>query len=164
MTESQSQEEHGKFLNFMLVGESYGIALRKVREIIGLIRITPIPQAPEYFKGVINLHGEVLPVIDLRLKLGLVAAVSSDETCIIIVEFAQQTAGVIVDRVAEVQVITPEEFHEPPKLGSQGSPECVMGLGRRGETVTVLLDLDRILTARELVPYPKAAPGDTTAA
>lgn len=164
MMQARADAEGSKFLSFILAGEFYGIPLLMVREIIGFMKITPIPQTPDHFQGVINLRGEILPVIDLRLKLDMEASAPSTETCIIIVAVTEQKVGLIVDRVASVQTVASAEIQTPPTIDSQIDSHCVMGLGRQGDTVTILLAMERLLPERELASLPKAAPGDPTAA
>lgn len=164
MTQARSTDDGTKFLSFILAGEFFGIPLLKVREIVAFMKITPIPQTPDHFQGVINLRGEILPVIDLRLKLDMEAITPSAETCIVIVAVAQQKAGLIVDRVAGVQMVATDEIQDPPPVEVPIDSHCVTGLVRQGAGVTLLLDIERVLTESELASFPKTAPGDPTAA
>ena len=107
----------GKYLTFSLANEEYGLEILKIREIIGIMDITAVPQMPVYIKGVVNLRGKVIPVIDLRLKFGLEPAEYTEETCIIVVDIGTLT-GVIVDTVQEVLDIDGSQIDPPPPLGA----------------------------------------------
>jgi purine-binding chemotaxis protein CheW len=142
----------GKYLTFALGYEEYGLAILKVREIIGCMEITAVPRTPDYVKGVINLRGQVIAVIDLRRKFGMEAAASTEQTCIIVVEIEHEqgkcSTGVIVDRVSEVLNIPNENIEEPPSFGVSG--DFILGMGKIGKTVKILLDIDRILNSTEV--------------
>lgn len=134
----------GKYLTFGLAGEDYGTQILKVREIIGLLDITPVPQMPSFVKGVINLRGRVIPVVDLRLKFDMDQAKYNDETCIIVVDVGQLT-GIIVDTVQEVLDITDDQIDPPPPLGAGVDTSYVLGMGKVKEKVKILLDIDKVL-------------------
>jgi len=134
----------GKYLTFKLAGEVYGLGILKVREIVKIMDITAVPQMPNFAKGVVNLRGKVIPVIDMRLKFGLTEATYDDETCIIVVNVAREM-GVIVDTVEEVLDIGEEQIEPPPTVGSQVDTRFILGMGKVGERVSILLDIDRIL-------------------
>lgn len=134
----------GKYLTFGLAGEDYGTQILKVREIMGLLDITPVPQMPEFVKGVINLRGRVIPVVDLRLKFGMPPAEYNDETCIIVVDVGQMT-GIIVDTVQEVLDIADDQIDPPPPLGAGVDTSYVLGMGKVKEKVKILLDIDKVL-------------------
>jgi len=142
----------GKYLTFALGREEYGLAILKVREIIGCMDITAVPRTPEYVKGVINLRGQVIAVIDLRAKFGMEPAARTDETCIIVVEIqhdqAKCSTGVIVDHVSEVLNIPSENIEDPPSFGVAG--DFILGMGKIGKSVKILLDIDRILSTTEV--------------
>ena len=144
----------GKYLTFLLSNESYGVDVLKVREIIRFLKITPVPQMPAYVKGVINLRGKVLPVIDLRLKFGMPACAATDQTCIIVVEAAgdSRTAmmGLLVDGVSEVLNIQAAEIEPPPAFGDGVRTDYMQGVAKVKGTVKILLDIDRVLTGTEL--------------
>lgn len=140
-----------KYLTVNLAGESYGFSIVKVREIIRLPRITALPQLPGYVKGVINLRGRVVPVIDLRAKFGLEAAIS-ERTCIVVVhvELVDRGAvalGLIVDAVEEVASIAPADIAPPPEFGSALNHDYLLGMAKINGGVKTLLDLDRALVA-----------------
>jgi len=158
MTETMTQTEQsekamldkeGKYLTFALGPEEYGLEILKVREIIGYMDITSVPQTPHHVKGVINLRGQVIPVIDLRAKFSMDAADVTDQTCIIVVENSQGqrtfSTGIVVDRVQEVLDIAGEKIEKAPQFGSSVDTNFILGMGKIGETVKILLDIDRVL-------------------
>ena len=144
----------GKYLTFGLGQEGYGISILKIKEIIGMIPITPLPHTPAYIKGVINLRGKVIPVTDLRLKFGLESAAYTERTCIIVVEMEKDSGslimGLVVDAVSEVANIKNEEIENPPKLGIQGQINFVQGMAKMDSGVKILLDIDRVLIGEQL--------------
>jgi purine-binding chemotaxis protein CheW len=146
-------EKEGKYLTFALGPEEYGLEILKVREIIGYMDITAVPQTPEHVKGVINLRGQVIPVIDLRAKFGMETAEVTEETCIIVVEISQGdhkfSTGIVVDHVQEVLDIAGEDIEEAPQFGSSVNTDFILGMGKIGETVKILLDIDRVLAGED---------------
>ncbi len=140
----------GKFLTFFLSGEEYGIEILKVHEIIGLLPITRVPHTQSCLKGVINLRGKVIPVVDLRLKFGMQAVDSTSETCIIVVHIRGADVGVIVDRVSEVLDIRDGEIEPAPSFGNGFNNDFILGIGNTQEKVRILLDIDRVLPSGEL--------------
>ena len=140
----------GKFLTFILGDEIYGIEILKAREIIGLMDITTVPQTPEYMKGVINLRGKVIPVIDLRLKFSLQEEEHTQETCVIVVEVNDTSIGLIVDSVSEVSDISGEEIENAPTFGQGIDTSFIMGLGKVKDKIIILLDIERVLSSEEL--------------
>jgi purine-binding chemotaxis protein CheW len=142
--------DEGKFLTFVLNNEEYGIEILKVREIIGVIGITPVPQTPDYLKGVINLRGKVIPVIDLRLKFSMTEEEHKQETCIIVVEVNNAPIGVVVDNVSEVLDIKSEEVEDTPQFGHEIDTSFIMGLGKAKEKIIILLVIDKVLSTEEL--------------
>ena len=147
-------DKEGKYLTFALAQEEYGLEILKVREIIGYMEITAVPQTPEYVKGVINLRGQVIPVIDLRGKFGMETTGITDETCIIVVEITQDdrafNTGIVVDRVQEVLDIDGQDIEEAPQFGASVDTNFILGMGKIGDTVKILLDIDRVLTGDRL--------------
>ena len=139
----------GKYLTFALGPEEYGLEILKVREIIGYMEITAVPQTPHYVKGVINLRGQVIPVVDLRAKFGMDTAEITEETCIIVVEIAQDTrkfnTGIVVDHVQEVLDIVGQDIEESPQFGSSVDTNFILGMGKIGDSVKILLDIDAVL-------------------
>jgi purine-binding chemotaxis protein CheW len=138
----------GKYLTFALAGEEYGLPVLKVREIIKILNITAVPQAPHHVKGVINLRGKVIPVVDLRLKFGFASQEYDERTCIIVIEVALSSSkvmmGVVVDAVSEVLTITAGEIEATPEFGEHVNTEFMMGVAKIKGHVKFLLDLDRI--------------------
>jgi purine-binding chemotaxis protein CheW len=148
-TEKTTAQKQGKYLTFAIADEEYGLEILKVREIIGYMDITPVPQTPAYVKGVINLRGQVIPVIDLRSKLGMQSAEVTEETCIIVVEASRNgqknDTGLVIDRVQEVLYIAGEQIQETPEFGSSIKTDFILGLGKVGKSVKILLDIDKVL-------------------
>lgn len=140
----------GKYLTFVLGGEEYGLEILKVREIIGVMDITSVPQTPVFVKGVINLRGKVIPVIDLRLKFGMEEAQPTDETCIIVVDIGGSLIGIFVDTVSEVLDVTADQIEPPPSFGSAIDTAFILGMGKIKGKVKILLDIDKVLSAEEL--------------
>lgn len=144
----------GKYLTYSLAGEEYGIGILKVKEIIGMMVITMVPRTPEYVKGVINLRGKVIPVMDLRLKFGLVAMDYTERTCIIVVEIAREgqsvLMGIVVDSVSEVLNIKSAEIEDAPNFGSNLDTGYILGMAKVGGGVKILLDIDKVLAAEEV--------------
>jgi purine-binding chemotaxis protein CheW len=145
----------GKYLTFVLGREEYALPVLKVREIIKVMDITAIPQMPPHVRGVINLRGKVIPVIDLRIKFDLAAKAFTERTCIIVVDVAMASSrvmtGVIVDSVSEVLNLTGSEIDETPEFGDRVKADYVRGLAKVKGTVKILLDLDSVLAADGLV-------------
>ncbi|KHE93183.1 MAG: chemotaxis protein CheW [Candidatus Scalindua rubra] len=140
----------GKFLTFILGREIYGFEILKVREIIGLMDITTVPQTPEYMKGVINLRGKVIPVIDLRLKFSMQEEEHTQETCVIVVEVENTSIGIIVDSVSEVSDISGGEIEDAPGFGQGIDTSFIMGLGKVKGKIIILLDIETVLSSDEL--------------
>ncbi len=143
-------ELEGKYLTFILNEEIYGIEILKVREIIGLMDITNVPQTPDYMKGVINLRGKVIPVIDLRLKFTMQEEEHTQETCVIVVEVDGTSIGIIVDSVSEVSDIEGKSIEVAPRFGQGIDTTFIMGLGKVKEKIIILLDIETVLSAEEL--------------
>jgi len=145
-----TKNNKGKYLTFVLATEEYGIEILKVREIIGMIDITSVPQTPDYMKGVINLRGKVIPVIDLRLKFSMPEQEHTQETCTIVVEVNNTLIGIIVDTVSEVSDIGGEDIEETPHLGQEIDTNFIIGMGKLKEKLIILLDIDKVLSEKEL--------------
>jgi purine-binding chemotaxis protein CheW len=166
-TESQTRDARGsnehKFLSFCLGSEHFGVEILRVREIIGLIAITPLPQTPPYVKGVMNLRGKIIPVIDLRLRFGLSSTDATKETCVIVLEASgedgsQTIMGAIVDSVREVQDIPPAAIEPAPEFGCEIPLRYILGMGKVKEKdkdgkerdrVIVLLEIAEVIGLRE---------------
>jgi purine-binding chemotaxis protein CheW len=156
-----------KFLSFYLGAEEYGVEILRVREIIGVLDITPLPQTPRYVKGVINLRGKIIPVIELRAKFNMPSVPYTEETCIIVVEVTDPSTsdqfqmGVIVDTVSEVQDIAKSRIEAAPRFGCALNTEYILGMGKvragDAERVLILLDIDKVMTLEDLGQLPRAA-------
>lgn len=150
-----------KYLTFSLAGEEYGIGILKIREIIGMMPITSVPQSPDFVKGVLNLRGKVIPVIDLRLRFGLPATDYSERTCIIVVEIDIQQAalliGIVVDAVSEVLNISGGDIENAPVFGTRLNTDFILGMAKISGGIKILLDIDRVLTENEIGLLNKAA-------
>lgn len=149
----------GKYLTFFLDAEEYGIEILKVQEIIGLLPITRVPRTPRFVKGVINLRGKVIPIIDLRGKFGM-AASRDEASCMIVVSVQGVQLGVMVDRVSEVRSIAQGDIVEPPSFGTEVDTGYLLGIARSAGRVTLLLDIDHVLTTAEVLDIKAAALGD----
>jgi len=151
----------GKYLTFALAGEEYGIGILKVKEIIGMMAITTVPQVPAYVKGVINLRGKVIPVADLRLKFGMEPMEYNERTCIIVVEIesAKKTIrmGIVVDSVSEVLNIKGSDIEETPNFGQQLNTAFILGMAKINGAVKILLDIDRIFREEEVALMAQAS-------
>jgi purine-binding chemotaxis protein CheW len=140
----------GKYLTFALADEEYGLEILKVREIISMSEITSIPKTPEYVKGVINLRGKVIPVIDLRLKFKMDEIAYTDETCTIVVNVNDVEMGIIVDHVSEVLDIAAGDIEDAPEFGASVNIDFILGMGKAADRVTILLDISRVISAGDL--------------
>lgn len=149
----KSEEE--KYLMFLLDEEYYGIPILKVNEIIGLMEITKIPRSPIYMKGIINLRGKIIPIMDLRLKFKMTERTYDEQTCIIIVEIPFDNkinfVGIVVDKVAEVVNVNNSEIELPPQYGQEGGNEFLTGIGKVKEKVVMLLDIEMVVNCQEMV-------------
>jgi purine-binding chemotaxis protein CheW len=140
-----TRKRAGKYLTFCLAEEEYGLEILKVREIIGMMAITGVPGTPGFVKGVINLRGKVIPVVDLRLKFGLPEKERTEETCIIVVNVGTVETGIIVDKVSEVMDIAAGDIEDTPSFGVNVDTDFILGMGKAGSAVTILLDIDKVL-------------------
>ena len=142
-------ERERKFLTFSLGGEEYGIEILQIKEIIGMMPITSVPRTPQFFKGVINLRGKVIPVVDLRLRFGMEEKEDTPQTCIVVVEVNKEgcteTIGVVVDAVSEVVNIKPEETEDPPTFGNMVDTEFISAMAKTDGGVKILLDIHKVL-------------------
>ena len=148
---TQSYTRAGKYLTFYLADEEYGIEIMRVREIFGMLPITIVPQTPEFVRGVINLRGKVIPVIDLRLKFRMDQRDYDKETCIIVVEVDEVHMGIIVDTVQEVLDIANEDIEDSPHFGTSVDTEFILGMGNKDNRVTILLDVGKVISSEDLV-------------
>ena len=138
-----------KYLIFHLAGEDYGIDIAHVTEIIGIQKITEVPDMPEFIKGVINLRGKVIPVMDVRGRFGFKPVEYNERTCIIVVDMQDMAVGLVVDQVQEVLDIPEENIEPPPSTGKNDRSEYVSGMGKLGEDVKILLDCRCLLGDRD---------------
>ena len=147
-------DREGKYLTFALADEEYGIGILKIKEIIGMMPITTVPQTPEFVKGVINLRGKVIPVADLRLMFGMEEIKYTERTCIIVVDIMGASGsvmmGVVVDSVSEVLNISGEDVEDTPTFGTKLDTEYISGMAKIEGGVKILLDIDRVLNGDEL--------------
>ncbi len=145
----RTMSREGKYLTFILGREEYGIEILKVREIIGYMDITAVPRAPEYIKGVINLRGQVIPVLDLRSRFSMDTAEVTEQTCIIVVEINQHgrrfNTGLVVDQVQEVLDISGENIEDAPQFGGDVQTDFILGIGKVQNAIKILLDIDKVL-------------------
>lgn len=150
----RTTQREGKYLTFSLDWEEYGIGILKVKEIIGMMRITPVPQTPEHVKGVINLRGRVIPVIELRIRFGMSSSDYTERTCIIVVEVdsvgGRLPIGVVVDSVSEVVNIKGTDIEDTPAFGTTLKTDYILGMAKSTGNVKILLDIDKVLSTNEL--------------
>lgn len=155
------EQRSGKYLIFKMADSEYGISILKVKEIIGMLPVTPLPNALDYIKGVINLRGKVIPVIDLRLRFDLPEIPHTDRTCIIVVEInsgaGSFVSGIVVDGVTEVLHLDGENITETPPFGTRLDTEYILGIAKSKETVRILLDVDQMLDNGELANLNQVA-------
>jgi purine-binding chemotaxis protein CheW len=146
-------DKEGKYLTFSLAGEEYGIGILKVKEIIGMMPITTVPRTPGFLKGVINLRGKVIPVVDLRLKFGMEEMSYTERTCIIVAEMQGTSGpiqmGIVVDSVSEVLNIKGMDVEETPAFGAKLDTDYILGMAKMNGGVKILLDIDKVLSAEE---------------
>jgi purine-binding chemotaxis protein CheW len=151
----------GKYLTFSLAGEEYGIGIIKVKEIIGMMPITTVPRSPGFVKGVINLRGKVIPVMDLRQKFGMAEMAYTERTCIIVVEIKSQVGsvlvGIVVDSVSEVLNIKGNDIEDTPTFGTRLDTDYILGMAKLNGGVKILLHIDKVLAAGEINLLERAA-------
>lgn len=144
----------GKYLTFTLADEDYGMGILKVKEIIGMMGITAVPRTPDFVKGVINLRGKVIPVVDLRVKFGMGEIEYTDRTCIIVVEIDTDDetllTGIVVDSVSEVLNIQAEEIEDAPEFGTQLDTSYILGIAKTENGVKILLNIDKVVNTNEI--------------
>jgi purine-binding chemotaxis protein CheW len=152
---TRGQSLSSKYLTFTLADEEYGLPVLKVREIIKMMDITEVPQVPSHVKGVINLRGKVIPVVDLRLTFGFPSREYDERTCIIVAEVTLEEGkvlmGMVVDAVSEVLSIAPDEIEDTPNFGGRISTEYLRGLAKVRGRVKILLDIDRVFAGDSLM-------------
>ena len=143
-----------KFLTFLMANEKYGLEILKVREIIGMMDVTSVPTTPAFVRGVINLRGKVIPVIDLRVKFGMEAKENTQRTCIIVMHLThtaqEMTLGIIVDEVSDVLDIDQAQIEPPPSFGANIRTDFILGMGKVDQKIVTILDIDRVLSEQEI--------------
>ncbi len=156
-------DREGKYLTFSMADEEYGIEIEKIKEIIGMMPITTVPQTPEFVKGVVNLRGKVIPVVDLRLRFGMDSIDYTERTCIIVVEIQGQSGtvmvmiGIVVDSVSEVLNIKGDDIEDTPTFGTKLNTDYILGMAKMEGGVKILLDIDRVLCEGEISLLEQAA-------
>ena len=143
-----------QYLTFKLADEIFAFDVAKVREILELVSITKVPQTPDYMRGVINLRGSVVPVIDLRLSFGMQSSEQTVNTCIIVVEVSLDgetiVLGILADSVQEVVEMEPNQIEPPPKLGTRLNTEFIKGMGKVDNDFVMILEIDKVFSAKQL--------------
>lgn len=161
LVEDEEDAQANKFMLFRIGSESYGIEIKYVTEIIELQRITEVPDMPNYVKGVINLRGKVIPVIDIRLRFSMKEREYDDRTCIIVVDMDKTAIGFVVDTVAEVQDIPEKDIAPAPNFKTEsGKEKYISGMGKVGDEVKILLDVKKILHESELESVKNMTPAN----
>jgi len=154
-------EREGKYLTFTLADEEYGIGILKIKEMSGMMPVTTVPQTPDFVKGVINLRGKVIPVMDLRLRFGMESIDYTERTCIIVVEIEGSNGtiqiGIVVDSVSEVLNIKGEDIEDTPTFGTKLNTEYILGMAKMEGGVKILLDIDRVLSEGDIADLESAA-------
>jgi purine-binding chemotaxis protein CheW len=146
----EEDTQHGRFLTFTLEDEVYGIEIKHVTEIIGIQSITKVPEVPDYVKGIINLRGKIIPVIDVRIKFGKSPIKYDDRTCIVVIDINEVSVGLIVDNVDEVLTIADQDIAAPPANKTGFENRYIKGIGKSGEKVQLLLDCEKLLKPEEI--------------
>lgn len=151
---STTQNESRQYLTFKLREEVFGVDVAQVREILDSIKITKVPQTPDFMCGVINLRGSVVPVVDMNLKFGMAKTEKTVNTCIVVVEvnIEQENTilGALVDSVQEVIELEPQEIEPAPRIGTRLNTEFINGMGKRDDNFIIILDIDKVFSAEEL--------------
>ena len=160
--------ETTQYLTFTLDGEEFALDISKVREVLDYTAITKVPRMPDFLRGVINLRGNVVPVVDLRMKLGMTATEKTVNTCIVIVDVdidgVTIQMGALADSVQEVLELDPKQIEPAPRIGNRIKSEFVRGMGKRDEKFLIILDIDRVLSADEAGRLQEARePGESAA-
>ena len=154
-------DKEGKYLTFLLANEEYGIGILKIKEIIGMMPVTSVPRTPEFVKGVINLSGKVIPVMDLRLRFKMEPIDYTDRTCIIVVEIESQAGmvqiGAVVESVSEVLNVCGYDIEETPSFWTKLDTEYILGMAKMDGGVKILLDIDKVLNDEQIAALEKAA-------
>jgi len=153
MAEANGSDNH-QYLTFKLDGEVFALGIDKVREVLDYTSVTKVPQTPEFMRGVINLRGSVVPVVDMRLKFGMAKTEKTVNTCIIIVEINLEgettILGALADSVQEVLDLEPHQIEPAPKIGTKLRTEFIKGMGKRNEQFIIILEIDKVFSGEEL--------------
>lgn len=151
----------GKYLTFRLASEEYGIEILHVQEIIGMVPVTQVPRTPAFVRGVINLRGKVIPIVDLRRKFNMDSAEDTEKTCIVVAQISgdagQITMGFIVDEVSEVLDIPPQEIEDAPSFGASLDTAYILGMAKTKGSVKILVDIDKVLATHEIAQLEETA-------
>ncbi len=151
---AEDMEQANQYLTFQLDDEVFAVEISKVREVLDFSDVTKVPQTPEFMRGVINLRGSVVPVVDMRLKFGMDGVEATVNTCIIIVEVVMDgeasVLGSLVDSVQEVLDIESDQIEPPPRIGTKLNTEFIRGMGKHNEEFVIILDIDKVFSADEI--------------
>jgi purine-binding chemotaxis protein CheW len=154
--------EQPQYLTFHVAGEEYAVGILQVKEIIEYGTVTKVPTMPDFVRGVINLRGSVVPVVDLAAKLGMPKASVSRWSCIILVEVTidgeETTVGVLVDAMGQVIELSPQDIERPPAFGTRARADCLRGMGKLGSKFIMILDIERVLDQEAILEAAPAAP------
>jgi purine-binding chemotaxis protein CheW len=150
----------GKYLTFFLANEEYGVEILKVQEIIGRMPVTPVPLTSRYIRGVINLRGKIHPIMDLNIKFGMDETQITDETCIIVIKTSTLMMGILVDKVSEVVNVASDDIEDTPSFGAEVDTEYLLGVGKTGGRVRLLLDIEKGITKSDVINMKKATGGE----
>ena len=150
----------GKYLTFFLANEEYGVEILKVQEIIGRMPITPVPLTSRYIRGVINLRGKIHSIMDLNIKFGMSQTGITDETCIIVIKTSSIMMGILVDKVSEVVNVASGDIEDTPSFGAEVNTEYLLGVGKTGGRIRLLLDIEKVITSSDIINMKKAAGGE----
>ena len=153
--EENEDTQKDKYLTFQLADEVYGIEIYHVTEVVGLQKITNVPDMPDFVKGVINLRGQVIPVMDVRTRFKMPPRDYDDRTCVVVVNVKETAIGLVVDEVSEVLDIPEKQIEPPPKVSKSGTSRFVQGLGKVGDRVTIILNAQKLLYEKELKQMEK---------
>jgi purine-binding chemotaxis protein CheW len=149
--EIDEDTQKDRYLTFRIAAEEYGVEIRHITEIVGVQKITEVPDTESYLKGVINLRGKIIPVMDVRLRFGMAAIDYGDRTCIIVVDVNGTSIGLIVDEVLEVVNIPAQNVSEPPRTSKGSSSRYIQGMGKIGASVKILLNIEQLVNEEDLV-------------
>lgn len=154
---SEEDTQKGKFLTFSLGKEAYAIEIKYVTEIIGIQPVTEVPELPVYVKGIINLRGKIIPVLDVRLRFKKESIEYNDRTCIVVIEVRDCNVGLIVDNVSEVLSIAEEETVPPPEINRASENRYIQAIGKVGNEVKLILDCEQLMSDDEISEFSQIA-------